>query len=261
MNNKLTVGMFAIAIAVSFSNAHPVSAIELRALDTSRTPSPTLVLPPTTPTLEVTPTSRSIIIPVPPTPTPTPAPTFLISPPGSPATPTVIPSNLDWKMYCDKITALVISGVNITAPSAEFDQVRDLVTKASAICQSIPNTPPAAQTPSGASTRTASNPLTVIPQKPILTSFPLKGTEGTLVKLVGKNLKGTTLVKFGDKGTTVIANTSTSIDVFVPGLDFIGPKPKGKITVVTPAGTYVSNSVFTTIPADWSHPNTIPGGI
>jgi hypothetical protein len=153
--------------------------------------------------------------------------------------------------------ALVLSGVAITAPSPEFDQARDVLTKASAICQSIPDTTQGAQTLAAPSTRTTTNPLiTVTQQKPILTSIaPLKGQAGIVVKLVGKNLGGTTMVRFGDKDAFIKSKTSTSIDVLVPALDLWNAKPKGKIIVTTPAGTYVSNSEFTTMPYDYSHPN------
>jgi large repetitive protein len=92
-------------------------------------------------------------------------------------------------------------------------------------------------TPSGTSTKTASDDFTFIAPVPVLTRLtisrgPVVG--GTTIQIMGSGFTGATAVNFGSTpGTSLVVNSDTLITVVSPS----GSVGVVDVTVVTPGGT------------------------
>jgi uncharacterized repeat protein (TIGR03803 family) len=79
--------------------------------------------------------------------------------------------------------------------------------------------------------------------KPFVKTLPSSGRVGSLVKILGTNLKGATSVSFNGVSATFTVLSGSEITTFVPS-----GSTTGKVDVVTPTGILVSNVKFRVIP-------------
>src|SRR5262249_53538104 len=88
-------------------------------------------------------------------------------------------------------------------------------------------------------------PFTVTRPAPTISSFlPSSGPVGTSVDIRGSSLTGTTSVTFNGTTATFVVDSDTELHAAVPS-----DATSGTISIATPAGTSVSSSPFTVMPA------------
>ena len=126
------------------------------------------------------------------------------------------------------------TNVSFNGTSAAFEVTAD--TQIQTLVPSNASTGPITVTsPSG--TNTTAKPFYVAPQ--ISSISPTNGIPGTVITILGSNLKETTAVTFNGTNATFVINSSNSITATVPPAASSGP-----VTVVTPGGTGISAATF-----------------